>query len=57
MRKSLARLIELLHEMKALVVMEGIETANQRDLSLDSGVDLLQGYLIGKPVCAQGVRS
>lgn len=57
MRKNLARLVELLHEMKVLVVMEGIETANQRDLSIDSGVDLLQGYLLGKPVCAYRIAN
>ena len=38
------------------VVAEGVETAAQRDLLLDLGVDLLQGYLIQRPVPAERIE-
>jgi len=35
------------------VVAEGVETEKQRNKLIDSGCDLLQGYLLGKPVPAR----
>ena len=35
--------------MTGEVIAEGIETAGERDVLLDLGVDLLQGYLFAKP--------
>lgn len=52
MRKTLSRLVALLHDMRIKVVMEGIETPAQRSFAIDSGVDLLQGYLLGRPASA-----
>lgn len=49
LRKGLEKLVDLLHELNTTVVMEGIETVAQRQLAIDSGVDLLQGYLLGEP--------
>lgn len=49
LRKGLEKLVNLLHELNTTVVMEGIETTAQRQLAIDSGVDLLQGYLLGEP--------
>ncbi len=36
--------------LNLLVVAEGVETEQQRTELLDSGCDLLQGYLLGKPM-------
>ncbi len=48
-RNLLPHLVALLHEIGALVVMEGIETEDQGLIALDSGVDLMQGFLLGRP--------
>ena len=39
----------LCKELRALVVAEGIETAAERDTVTSLGVDLLQGFLVGRP--------
>lgn len=38
------------------VTAEGVETEAQRDLLAESGCDLCQGYLISRPVPADGIR-
>lgn len=48
-RKSLVHLVEMLHQLDAQVVMEGVETATQHQIALDAGVDLLQGFYYGEP--------
>lgn len=48
-RRILPRLVELIHELGAQVVCEGIETADQLALARDSGADLVQGYYLGRP--------
>jgi EAL domain-containing protein (putative c-di-GMP-specific phosphodiesterase class I) len=35
--------------LNILVVAEGIETAGERDMLVELGCDLLQGYLFAKP--------
>ncbi|KAF0866591.1 bifunctional diguanylate cyclase/phosphodiesterase [Pseudomonas sp. LD120] len=35
------------------VVAEGVETAEQQEMLTDLGCDILQGYLLGKPMSAQ----
>lgn len=42
--------IELLHQMKKLVVAEGIETKEEFDYLVSAGADLFQGYYLGRPV-------
>lgn len=45
-------LLALLHERGAKVLVEGIEAPNQLRVALDSGADLLQGFLLGRPALA-----
>lgn len=47
--RVIAQMVSLLHQCGALVVMEGIETPDEAHLALDCDVDLVQGYLFGKP--------
>ncbi len=48
-RRILPKIIEIIHELGALVVCEGIETRDQHHLATDAGADLLQGYLYARP--------
>ena len=48
-RRILPRLIEIIHELGAQVVCEGIETPEQHWLAVDSGTDLVQGFLYARP--------
>lgn len=48
-RAILPKLIDILHDLGALVVCEGIETAEQHDLVMDAGTDLVQGFLYARP--------
>ena len=45
----LAKIISFCHERKIKVVAEGVETKEQLDYLIESGVDLLQGYYIARP--------
>ena len=52
-RSSLAvtrSVVQLAHDLGLSVVAEGVETPIQRDVLVDLGVPLLQGYLFGRPV-------
>lgn len=49
LRRALPRLVELLHDLETVVVIEGIETAEQKQLAQDAGADLLQGFHLGEP--------
>ncbi|WP_051710601.1 EAL domain-containing protein [Andreprevotia chitinilytica] len=49
LRRALPKVVELLHELEAEVVVEGIETEVQQQIALDAGADALQGYLLGEP--------
>ena len=42
--------ITLAHELGLQVVAEGVETARQRELLIDLGCDLLQGYFFAAPM-------
>ncbi|WP_434632429.1 sensor domain-containing phosphodiesterase [Chromobacterium sp. CV08] len=48
-RSLLTRLVRLMHEIGALVVVEGIETERDVLVAMDSGCDLIQGYFIAHP--------
>lgn len=48
-RRVLPRLVEIIHELGALAVCEGIENQIQHDLALDAGADWLQGYFYARP--------
>jgi EAL domain-containing protein (putative c-di-GMP-specific phosphodiesterase class I) len=50
MKRSLVRSVTLLcKELGLLVVAEGVETRAERDVVVECGCDLVQGYLIAKP--------
>jgi EAL domain-containing protein (putative c-di-GMP-specific phosphodiesterase class I) len=51
-RRMMVQLVSLLHECGALVLMEGIETAEEAFVALESDADLVQGYLFGRPQAA-----
>ena len=52
-RRSLVRAaVAMGHALGLEVVAEGVETTGQRDALVEAGVDLLQGYLIGRPMPA-----
>jgi EAL domain-containing protein (putative c-di-GMP-specific phosphodiesterase class I) len=48
-RRILPKIIEIIHELGAQAVCEGIETEDQFLLARDSGADLLQGFHFAMP--------
>jgi EAL domain-containing protein (putative c-di-GMP-specific phosphodiesterase class I) len=40
---------ELCHDLGMLIVAEGVETEAERDVLVELGCDLLQGFLLGRP--------
>lgn len=48
-RRILPKLIDIIHDLGALAVCEGIETVRQHDLAQGAGADLLQGYYYSMP--------
>lgn len=48
-RRILPGLVSLIHEAGCLVVMEGIETAEQSMVAMESDVDFVQGFYFGEP--------
>jgi EAL domain-containing protein (putative c-di-GMP-specific phosphodiesterase class I) len=48
-RKLVGSLTSLCKDLGMLVVAEGVETAEERDTTLELGCDLLQGFLFAKP--------
>jgi EAL domain-containing protein (putative c-di-GMP-specific phosphodiesterase class I) len=48
-RRMLPGVIELLHEAGAEVAIEGIESAHEALIAMDSGADHLQGYYFAHP--------
>ncbi|HSI23486.1 MAG TPA: EAL domain-containing protein [Methylophilaceae bacterium] len=51
-RRMLPKLIEIIQELGARAVVEGIENEIQHKIALDSGGTLLQGYFLGRPAAA-----
>jgi EAL domain-containing protein (putative c-di-GMP-specific phosphodiesterase class I)/CheY-like chemotaxis protein len=48
-RRVVAAIAALCRELGGRVVAEGVETEGERKACIDSGIDLLQGYLFAKP--------
>ena len=48
-RRMLPAIVELLHEAGAEVAVEGIESANEALIAIDSGADHLQGFYFAQP--------
>lgn len=51
-RRLLPRIVELLHEARVFVVLEGIETKTQAMVALDANIDFAQGDYFGRPQAA-----
>lgn len=49
-RRLLQSLITMAHNLGKPVVVEGVEDERQRERLADSGCDMLQGYLLGRPM-------
>ena len=49
-RTVLAKLIEIIHELGAEAIVQGIESDDQLQVAKDAGAVLVQGYQIGRPV-------
>jgi EAL domain-containing protein (putative c-di-GMP-specific phosphodiesterase class I)/ActR/RegA family two-component response regulator len=47
--KIISAMTSLFAEMGVNVIAEGVETESERDFLLELGVDLMQGYLFGRP--------
>ena len=48
-RKIISAMLTLCREMGILVVAEGVETIEERDVLAALGGDLMQGYLFARP--------
>jgi len=48
-RRMLAGIVELLHEMRAQVVVCGIESAAEARVAIDAGADFVQGFYFAAP--------
>lgn len=53
-RRILPQLISLLHEAGSMVLIEGVETADEAYIALDANADFVQGYLFGYPQATLG---
>lgn len=51
-RRILPKLVDIVGELDAKVIIEGIETENQLELARHAGVHLVQGYFLGHPAPA-----
>ncbi len=49
-RRVIVQMVSLLHECGALVLMEGVETMAEAVVALEADVDMVQGYLFGRPL-------
>ena len=48
-QRPITNLVELLHESESLVLIEGVEDANDADIAHELGVDFHQGFFFGHP--------
>jgi len=55
-RKVLPSLVNIIRELGAQPVIEGIETQTQLDIAIQSGSTLLQGFFLGRPVTARELQ-
>ncbi len=56
-QRLVATMIELGSGLGLSVTVEGVETAEQRDMLFDSGCDALQGFLFSKPVSVEDLKT
>jgi EAL domain-containing protein (putative c-di-GMP-specific phosphodiesterase class I) len=50
-------MIDLAHSISLKVVAEGVENEAQFEFLKSSGCNLIQGYLLGKPMSAQAITA
>lgn len=55
-RRILPRLVDIIRDLGAQPVIEGIETQIQLDMAIEAGSTLLQGYFLGKPVTTKELQ-
>ncbi len=55
-RIILQSVVRLAHELGFAVVAEGVETISQRQIVIDAGADLLQGYGLYRPMSIDNLR-
>ncbi len=48
-RRILPKIVEIIHDIGALAICEGIEDEEQHRIATESGTDLVQGYFYGRP--------
>lgn len=48
-RRVVPNLVKLIHETGSLALMEGVETEDEAMISMNSGVDFVQGYYFARP--------
>ncbi|MHB9119838.1 MAG: sensor domain-containing phosphodiesterase, partial [Burkholderiales bacterium] len=48
-KRVLPKLIQLLHESGSLTLIEGVENEEEAMISINAGVDMVQGYYFGRP--------
>lgn len=56
-RQIVRWIVHLARELRLAVTAEGVETEEQRDMLGEIGVDKLQGYLTGRPMPFEDLRS
>ena len=49
-------IVALARTLKLNVVAEGVETQQQLEFLTALGCDTLQGYFLGKPMCASSIQ-
>lgn len=52
LQRILPKLVEIIHELDAEVIIEGVETQAQLELARYAGIHLVQGFLLGRPAAA-----
>lgn len=57
LRKVLPNLINLIRDIGAKPIIEGIETQTQLNIAVQSGGTLFQGYFLGRPVTAKELQA
>lgn len=49
LQRILPKLVDMITELDAEVIVEGVETQAQKELAQQSGIYLMQGYFLGRP--------
>jgi EAL domain-containing protein (putative c-di-GMP-specific phosphodiesterase class I) len=56
-QRLIGSMATLCKEFGIMVVAEGIETSTERDIATALGCDLLQGFLIGRPLEMEAITA